>query len=194
VAEQQKSRRHTFWPVVLLGVAGSGLAAIAGSKHWGTLPSGGGIRGISMQEAQSAATPLGTGAPALDAPAVTALALVALAAWGVALVTRGVVRRGVVLLGALAAVAAVPTAIGSLHGLPSSASLTAWPWLAFVGLALTIAAAVLAFLWAPQWPEMGRRYDAPTTGPTLPGNLEEAENIDLWKTISEGHDPTSDHD
>ena len=178
MAEQQ-SRRRTFWPIVLLGVAGSGLAAIAGGKDW-------------FRDATATPDPFNNVA-LKAAPAVTGLALVALAAWGVVLVTRGRVRRAVVVLGALFSAAAVAASIGERATLGGGAGhWTAWPWIALVASLAALAASVLAFLWAPQWPEMGRRYDAPTTGPALPEDLDEAENIDLWKSISEGHDPTSD--
>jgi len=182
------SRRRTFWPTVLAGVVGSGLAAMGGSKDWFA----------AANQSAAALSGLGT-TSALDAPAVTALGLVALAAWGVVLVTRGWVRRGVAVLGALAGAGAVAAGIVSLgdapHGTHSSG---AWPWLGLVGAVLATVAAVAAVMMAPAWPEMGRKYDAPTgaaQAATLgPEDLGEADNIDLWKSITEGRDPTLDGD
>jgi uncharacterized membrane protein (TIGR02234 family) len=183
--------RRLFWPIVLLGVAGSVLAAIAGDHQWRTL-------GMSKGQTVS------FDGPSLDSPATTALALVCLAAWGVFLVTRGLVRRALAVLAALAAAGTVATTFSRPDGTgeftvtsaaPVSAvhlSTTAWPWVALLGSLLALAAAVLALLWSPRWPEMGRRYDAPTTPGVGPVDLSEAEPIELWKTMSEGHDPTSD--
>jgi hypothetical protein len=41
----------------------------------------------------------------------------------------------------------------------------------------------------PQWPEMGRRYDAPTDAPAT---QEIESDRDLWKALDEGRDPTRD--
>ena len=192
----ERNRRRTFWPVVLLGVAGSGLAAIAGThamstEHW---PAGAMVPPDTVKN---------------DSPATTALALVALAVWGVILVTRGWMRQLLTVLGACAALCtvatiAIPLALGHIikGGAAAAApgtttatyTWTAWPWVALVVSVLAFAAAMAAVFLVRDWPEMGRRYDAPTTGPQLPEDLDEAENIDLWKTISEGHDPTSDQD
>ena len=55
---------------------------------------------------------------------------------------------------------------------------------AAVGCVLTT---LLAVRLVPAWPEMGRRYDAP------PGRRAPAEpqgNLEIWKALDEGHDPT----
>lgn len=168
-------RRRSFWPVVLVGVAGSGLGAYAGSKDW---ISGGTAR-------------VTTAVSDLASPATTSLALVALAAWGVVLVTRGWVRRGVAALGGIAALGPVPGVWGSAHHLVTAhagSHETAWPWVAAVALILAAAAAVLAVIWAPSWPEMGRKYDAPQA----PAGLVTDDNAGLWRQLSEGRDPTED--
>jgi hypothetical protein len=43
-----------------------------------------------------------------------------------------------------------------------------------------------------RWPEMGRRYDAPAARAVAPGGgpAEEQENLELWKALDEGRDPT----
>jgi len=174
-------RKRTFWPVVLVGVAGSGLAAYAGSKDWITTHAVSGIASTVM-------TPTSDD---LTSPATTSLALVALAAWGVVLVTRGWVRRGVAVLAGVAALGPVPGVWGSTHHLVTShagSHATAWPWVAAVALVLAAAAAVLAVMWAPSWPEMGRKYDAPQA----PEGLDSDDNAGLWRQLSEGRDPTED--
>ncbi|MEP9380887.1 Trp biosynthesis-associated membrane protein [Nocardioides sp. KR10-350] len=167
-------RSRSFGPVVLLGLAGAAGTAVAGTKDW-------------VHSDESVAMRQATGV-ALDAPGVTALGLVALAAWGVALVTRGWVRRGVLVLAGLAAVGAVPVAlVGRPDGDP-----TAWPWIALAAAVVAAAAAVAGVRLARGWPEMGRRYDAPTSGPATEAPLEEQSSLDLWKSIGEGRDPTAD--
>lgn len=170
-------RKRTFWPVVLVGVAGAGLAAYAGSKNWIALT------GTSH--------PTATVAPDLTSPATTSLALVALAAWGVVLVTRGWVRRGVAVLSGIAALGPVPGLWGSAHHLVithAPSHTTAWPWIAAAALIAAAAAAVLAVVWAPSWPEMGSKYDAPQA----PAGLDTDDNSGLWRQLSEGRDPTED--
>jgi hypothetical protein len=50
---------------------------------------------------------------------------------------------------------------------------------------------VLAMRWAPQWPEMGSRYDAPGVQ-SEPASVppEDQSSLDLWKALDEGKDPT----
>ncbi|MBA2952350.1 hypothetical protein GON03_20215 [Nocardioides sp. MAH-18] len=195
MAEQQKSRRRTFGPVVLLGLAAGGLTAIAGSQQ---VVDGEG----SARTANSGLALTFKG----DLPLVTALGLVALACWGVLLVTRGKVRRGVAALGTVAAagalvatLAAYPQVTDDLRAELAQIGITdpdlhhtAWYWLAVAGAALAVVAGVLAVRWAPQWPEMGSRYDAPTA-PTAPAAAptEEQSSLDLWKALDEGRDPTA---
>ena len=69
-------------------------------------------------------------------------------------------------------------------------SLTGWYWAAVVAAALVVASAALAARYVGSWPEMGTKYDAPAAqaerasdGPT--------DNIDIWKAIDEGRDPTA---
>lgn len=167
---------------------------MAGSKDW--FAASATLNGATTPQAQATAQ---ANSQALDAPAVTALALVALAAWGVVLVTRGWVRRGVAVLGALTGAGALVSGVVALGDAPTGTHLGgAWPWLGLIGAALALVAAVAAVLLAPAWPEMGRRYDAPAGAPRTatpgPEDLAEADNIDLWKSITEGRDPTADRD
>jgi hypothetical protein len=62
--------------------------------------------------------------------------------------------------------------------------------LASVVMVATSAAAVA---WVRHWPEMGTRYDAPTDAAGGDGRTRtrEAEtNLDMWKALDEGRDPT----
>lgn len=175
--------RRAFWPTVLLGAAGAGLAAYAGTHHW-----------ITLDSRQTFTPVQQTG---LDSPATTALALVALAAWGVFLVTRGWVRRTLAVLAAAAALAPIPAIWSTRHDLlagHAGSTANGWPWVALLGCVVAVAAAVVAVLKAPQWPEMGSRYDAPTGAAVTHRPVQEQSSLDLWKSLDEGHDPTSEQD
>lgn len=196
--------RRTFGPVVLLGLASAGLAAVAGHQPWLELTS------AETDPAGWRELLDGMGLTVGEAPLAGALALVALACWGVVLVTRGLVRRLVAGLAALSGIGLVATwaAVGpgladearatlQRAGFPDAADAerTLWFWAAPVAGVLTAVAALLAVRLAPGWPEMGRRYDAPAAGgvPTA-GTAEDAldgdHSLDLWKAIDAGHDPT----
>lgn len=151
----------------------------------------------------------------VEFPLAGALGLVALACWGVLLVTRGVVRRAVAVLAALAAlgISAVVVIGGFLQvddaaedlasrlGARSFSELplerSVWFWVALAASVVALAAAVVAVRDVPRWPEMGTRYDAPT-GPgassaaatETTGDPAEQSNLDLWKSLDEGSDPT----
>jgi uncharacterized membrane protein (TIGR02234 family) len=184
-------RRRTFGPVVLLGLAAGGLTAVAGNQPAAEIGRG-----------------TGSGLVTYDAhlPAVTALGLVVLASWGVVLVTRGRVRRAVAALGVAAGVGALVAVALAYSAAPDqlrdelaavgvtdvSIAHTAWFWAAVAGAIGSVATTALAVAWAPQWPEMGSKYDAPTAPPvTSQAPPEEQSNLDLWKALDEGRDPTA---
>ena len=139
-------------------------------------------------------------------PLAGALGLVALACWGVVLVTRGRVRRAVAALGAVVAVGLVVTAVarprlGARLGprtRPSSsardetaAHVTGWWWVALVGSLLALAAAVVAVRFVPA---PGPRWAAGTTRPRPRPEAEDLDDLDLWRAIDQGHDPTDPAD
>ena len=151
---------------------------------------------------------IAAGAADASAPLVSALALVALAGWGVVLVTRGRFRRAIgFLLGAagllllvvtVTAFVQAPTALAEQYDV-GSADRTAWSWVALPAAVLATVGALLAARDAGGWPGMGSRYDAPAAGdgqagPAGPGESdlppEERSNLDLWKSLDEGSDPT----
>lgn len=200
--------RRSFGPVVLLGLASSALASVAGHKP-------------VVRLTGDAADAVGAGAYAeaierigVDdgLPLAGALALVLLAGWGVLLVTRGVVRRvvagGLVLisLGLVAAtlmgwrqlLASFPDDVAERIGAGShgtelalDAETTGWLWALVAASLLATVAAALAVVLTPSWPEMGSRYDAPSSATPTTKRLEERSSIDVWKSLDEGDDPTA---
>lgn len=205
--DQRRSPRRTFGPVVLLGVASAALAAWAASKPW---VSGTGADSFAEASVSLATTAAGEIA---SSPLGTALAFVVLACWGVVLVTRGRFRRAVAALAVLAALGYAATVVWAPFSLPDhlveqvrrrtgatldETSLTGWFWLAAVAAVLVLASTVLALRLVRTWPEMGTRYDAPT-GARAAGAGDRAgasserptDNIDIWKALDEGRDPTA---
>jgi uncharacterized membrane protein (TIGR02234 family) len=192
MAEPGGQRRpRSYGPTVLLGLAGAGLTALAGTRTWATgHGSAGGIRVDAAVKGSEAA------------PLVGALGLVALAAWGVVLVTRGWVRRAVAALGLLASAGALAAALAGFgdarhdavavlthKGVTSdmlATDLTAWCYLAVVGGLLTVGCFAVALAKSPSWPAMGSRYDAPAERAAR-----ERTEQDMWRALDEGHDPTS---
>jgi len=189
------TRDRTYGPTVLAGLAGAGLAAVAGTREWAT------------GSADAAGVPVDASVTGADAqPLVGALALVALAAWGVVLVLRGRVRRVVAVVGRLASLGArVGVVLGfeaaqeaardaalarGATGDAFTTGLTPWYYLSGLGGLLTLAAFGVATARAPRWPAMGSRYDAPAssagTAPAAPTTEE-----DMWRALDEGRDPTS---
>ncbi|MBM0127498.1 Trp biosynthesis-associated membrane protein [Pimelobacter simplex] len=204
MADDTDGARRTFGPVVLLGLAGSGFAAVAGHKEMlaipeATLTAAGGIA-PTVQERS------------VEFPLAGALALVALAAWGVLLVTRGVVRRGAGVLALVAAAGIVVVVVvgGFVQDDEAASDLatrlglnlaaveverSGWLWVALGCATVALVAAGAAVRLVPSWPEMGSRYDAPTVAGTTAATASaddpaEQSNLDLWKSLDEGHDPT----
>ena len=188
-------RRRTFGPAVLVGLASAALVAVAGNQAWAKAAEGQGIG----EEVASVSVAVGEA----KAPLATALALVVLAAWGVLLVTRGRFRRVVSWIVAVATVGLLAAVVGALFAAPDAVASayepygitdvdvqrTAWSWLALAGSMLALGAAALAVRDVGRWPQMGKRYDAPGTAEETaePG---ERTNLDLWKAMDEGRDPT----
>jgi uncharacterized membrane protein (TIGR02234 family) len=190
--------RRTFGPVVLAGIAAAGLLAAAGAKPWIS------VDGSTSTTDRIYLDLVSVSAAELEMPLAGALALVLLATWGALLVTRGVVRRVLAGLGALTAAGLVACVVVGFATLPDQVrdafqdggaprpevGFTGWFWTAAVSAALSVLATLLALRHVRDWPEMGARYDAPGTGETPTAPLEEQSNLDLWKSLDEGHDPT----
>lgn len=148
-----------------------------------------------------------------SSPLGTALALVVLACWGVVLVTRRRFRRAIAWLSVLAALGYVVAVAWAPFSVPDhlreqvrrrtgadldTTSLTGWFWLALVAGVLVVATTAAAVRLVRSWPEMGTKYDAPTgarsaeDGSTANERSEvPTENIDIWKALDEGRDPTA---
>ncbi len=193
------SPRRTFGPVLLLGLAGAGLAAFGGSRAWAAADDTRPSEAVGTLGSTSVAA--GSG----EVPLAGALALVALACWGVLLVTRGRVRRLLALLAAAAAAGVLATVVvgagqvrsdvrDALVGLGTAdaeVGLTASLWATAIGALAALVAAALAVRWSPSWPEMGRRYDAPGAAAAPPATEGDTSNLDLWKSLDQGRDPTT---
>ncbi len=201
--------RRTFGPVVLLGLAASGAVAVAGHREMLTVPQ-------DYLKALGLVSFSGQDGSFVEFPLAGALALVSLACWGVVLVTRGVVRRVVTVLATLAAagIVAVVAIGGFLQDDDAAADLgtrlglggavvpverTSWLWIALAGGVVAVVAGAASVRLVGSWPEMGSRYDAPTgaaerTAPAAGAGTDPAEqsNLDLWKSLDEGDDPTAD--
>jgi uncharacterized membrane protein (TIGR02234 family) len=187
---EETSARRSFLPVVVAGLATSGLTAIAAVKPW-------------FQAAVAYKLMPGIREPetTADMPLALALGLVVLAAWGAVLVTRAAVRRFVAAIGVLAALGVVACTVAAPLQLPDDlrAQLagagavpvgpTAWYAVAVVGAVLSLAAVALACWLAPAWPAMGSRYDAPGARRT-PEEVHPDDPRAAWKALDEGRDPT----
>jgi len=192
--------RRTFGPVVAAGLAAAVLAAVAGRQPWahGSAPGGFGELSATVEAGR--------------VPIAGALSMVVLACWGVLLVTRGPVRRVVSVLAVLAALGLAAAVVVGFSTAPDNVrtayrdlgvpkpdvGLGGWYWVAVVATLLTLLTTIAAVRLVPGWPEMGRRYDAPAAAtPPAPGSeqpvpaVEERENLDLWKALDEGRDPTA---
>ncbi|MGC4112463.1 MAG: Trp biosynthesis-associated membrane protein [Nocardioides sp.] len=190
MAQQRPEGRQLFAPALLLGVVGTLVSALAGDHAWGAPDA---RPGTTLADKSGGHVPL-----------AGALGLVGLACWGVLLVTRGPVRRLLALLGVLVAAGLVATAVvGRSSSLDSArhatvdlgqssvgAHTTFWWYAALVAAILALLGAVLAVRHVRSWPEMGAKYDAP--GAAAVQDPAEMEDVDLWRAIDEGHDPTAD--
>ncbi|HXH78856.1 Trp biosynthesis-associated membrane protein [Nocardioides sp.] len=191
-------RSRTFGPVLLFGLASGVLAAVAGARPWVTGSSG----NIDTSTTRGAATIDLSGVR--ESPLAGALALVVLACWGVILVTRGRVRRAVAALAAVASLGLLVTTVLAIRSLQDALSeallaasgvdnavlgITGWYPAALVAAVISLVSTVAAVRYLPTWPEMGSRYDAPAGD--SPTEVEPEGNLELWKALDEGHDPTA---
>ena len=184
------ARRRTFAPVVLVGLASAGLAAVAGNRAW--------VEWSGRSEGQGSLLTI-TGDDSATVPLGGALALVLLACWGVVLVTRGLVRRVVAGTAAATSVGMVATALLgrrsatdglrddlAARGVDLTTGSTAWYWVYLACALVAVVATLAAVRLVPSWPEMGSRYDAPGTAPPP----REETSLDLWRALDDGRDPT----
>lgn len=201
-AERPGRQRRSFGPVVLLALTSGGLAAYAGTKPWVDgegADSGPGFARVAWGEVASS-------------PLATALGFVLLACVGVVLVTRGRFRRAITWLAVLVAAGYAATVAWAPFSLPDhlreqvrvrtgaqldSTSLTGWYYAGVLAAVLVVVSALLMVRLVRWWPEMGSRYDAPagersaTAATTGPAAEVPSDNIDIWKALDEGRDPTA---
>ncbi|MCW2779806.1 MAG: hypothetical protein JWR35_255 [Marmoricola sp.] len=194
MAEPDQRARRTFGPVVLLGLAGGALAAVASAKPWVNVTKG---------YADYTIAPLDNSVRTM--PLATALSFVMLATWGVLLVTRGRVRQVLAVVALLADLGLAASIVAGHRTLPGQLreSITGgigkapgvgfggWFWASAVGCLVSLLATFLAVRYAREWPAMGSRYDAPgsESAPVVPET-----DRDLWIALDEGDDPTVQRD
>lgn len=186
MAEHQVAARRTgFAPVVLAGLAGAGLGAVAAAKPWFTAQ-------VDLRLAPGVREP----ETQADMPLALALSLVVLAAWGVVLVARTRGRRIALALAVLAGLGVLASVVTATRTLPDQVreqllgdldgvevAPTAWFFVAALCSVFAVVVAILGWRAAPGWPAMGAKYDAPTGAP--------AGEADLWKAFDAGNDPTA---
>ncbi len=90
-------------------------------------------------------------------------------------------RRPGGLVDALAAYGAVDVVVGR----------TVWAGIGILAGLVVLVSAVLAVRDVGGWPEMGTRYDAPGQQRVELPEPDSTTNLDLWKSMDEGHDPTA---
>lgn len=186
-------QRSGFAPTVGLGLASAALASVAAAKPWFTIDGDrSALQGVPPSER------------VIDMPLALALSLVVLAGWGAVLVSRGRWRRALVAI-SLAAAVGVVVCVASAplvlpddlrHGLtlPTRAAARPTGWFVTAAVAAVLSAIALLQAWrlAPRWPTMSSRYDAPATGHDQADDSTDAsaDQLDLWKALDQGHDPT----
>ena len=192
---ERSSTRRTFGPVVLLGLASAGLAAIASAKPW---VGGGSTGGASdcLDDRRRHRHPLSArlgdqpraarclGSPAGDPGAVSRVVLRG----------RGSRRRGPGHCGGRR----LRHASGRRAGLLRRADGARVPGHRVHRLVLdgcrvlgdSAGPGGLAVRLAPTWPEMGSRYDAPGAASTTGEQSAPETDQDLWHALDEGRDPT----
>lgn len=207
-----RSPRRTFVPVVLAGLASGALVAVAGNQAWVSAD----LDASGSGGNAAVASAIVQGSSEASSPPATAVALVVLACWGVVLVSRGRFRRAVAWFGGLAALLLLVTVVLGWWQAPDELRAafadsgvsdvvidrTVWCWVAVVSAMGALGAAVLGVRGVAGWPEMGSRYDAP--GSSSDGDEEppsgsdqgvepqtDQSNLDLWRSIDEGRDPTA---
>ncbi|MBR7742165.1 Trp biosynthesis-associated membrane protein [Phycicoccus sp. BSK3Z-2] len=184
-------------PVALLALLGAGVVLVTGLRPW--------VSGQVEDAVLGGSRVVATGTDV--APGLSALAL-ALAAAAVAVVSAGRVARVVALVlwagcavgagalvvrvlldpsGVLGPVAAAR--VGRTGTVPAEAVATVWPWLALLGVLLSLLALVLAVLGRRRWSGPSRRYEPPSGSGDVAGARGERVSS-TWDDLSAGRDPT----
>lgn len=189
--------RRLYVPVVLSTLALGGIAFFAARRTWAEVEvKADGLAAATVSVTGSDAQPL---VPALALVVVTA-ALAILAA-GHRL--RRVVGALTMLVAVLGAVAVPRSGSSGLDGAIASAaekspaftgpasvgdvSTTPWDIVTIVAFVLAFVLGTLTLRFAPQWPTMSSRYDAPSSRP----EVDDPTGADMWKAMDRGDDPTA---
>ncbi|HEX4190438.1 MAG TPA: Trp biosynthesis-associated membrane protein [Marmoricola sp.] len=188
--------RSNFGPILLGGLASAALLAISASQTW------------LYAKADATGLPVTAKVSGSDAaPLALALGLVALASWGVILVSRTTMRRIAAAIGIVAVLGVLVVVVGlhahsiaaerlNTQGAQTVSSLTRRPWYYLTGVAAVAELIMLAgaVRFAPTWPTMSSRYDAPgdplEPAAAKPQPDEDLAGLALWKALDEGVDPT----
>lgn len=213
MADPPHRRAGSFVAVVTVGLASAVLAAVAGHQPWAR-----GTGDATAGFATLSATVEAGRVPVANALALVVLACWGVLLVTRGRVRRAVAVLGALAaVGTLAAVVVgfasapegVREAYAQLGVADPDVGRSPWYWVAALASLLTLATTVLAVRLVPSWPEMGARYDAPAPDPAAdpaadppagpaPGRPraavaapEDQENLDLWKAIDEGRDPTA---
>lgn len=190
------NRRRLFGPVVLGTLAAGGLAFLAASRAWvQTRVQADGLPTDALSVSGSTAQPL---VPALALVVVTA----ALAALASSVRLRRIVGAFTMLV-AIVGVALIATGGSALESavqqaveespaftgtnIPDTQQHTIWRLVAAVAFVLAAMLGALTARFAPIWPTMGSRYDAPRSRTEIATPETEA---DIWKAFDQGRDPT----
>jgi uncharacterized membrane protein (TIGR02234 family) len=201
-ASSRRSRlasRTGYALTVVIGLAASGLSAVAVARPW----------------AKATATATVSGLPPIEAsvdggdvaPVAAALAVVCLAGFGAVIATRGWVRRGIgiVIVGCAAVVVVGAVAPGSTTSLLEHAlsargwtgggydrGVTAWRLVAGLSAAVAMAGGVVVAWLGAEWATMATRYDSPAEAKSArdadDGRLSDAA---MWRALDDGGDPTN---
>lgn len=191
-------------PAVLLAVLGGALVIVTASRDWVTGRVDDAVLGSTTLAA------VGTDV----APGLVALALVTMAGAVAAVAAGPLARRlaAVFLVLALAGITALTLRVvldpagllgpiaaksaGRTGALPTTgAGVTAWPWLALLGVALGLAGAVTIALGQRRWAGLSARYDraeGAEVGRAGTAGARGERVPDDWERLSAGEDPTED--
>lgn len=153
---------------------GAGLVWSSSRTTWSRAVVDGGVRGTIER--------IETGAQ--HAPALAPLAFLALAGIAGLIATGGWARR---VLSALLMLAGGTAGVLGVRGVVDGSGAHIGPWQAVLGGLLVMAAGVIAFGAARDLPRLGTRYENPRSA-RRPAEGE----TDLWKSLSEGRDPTTE--
>ncbi len=187
--------RRGLTTAVLLCLVGAFVVLVAAGRTWASVE-------VPAGPLAGARTDTHTGTELV--PGLPALGLVGLAGVVALAATRRTGRTlvGVVLIatggGVVAAVLhAFGSALGeTLPGQPGDAvaHLTVWLFVTALGGVLLFCAGALTVPCGGSWPELGRRYEAPTGAPAAAAQQQPSEPLtekSLWEALDRGEDPTT---